>query len=103
MRCGQRHGAPVRSAPPPATECEYGEVWTCEQGFLVLPITTGSPPPVFQMRFNQQEGVLVVARARIQRTRVRRSHDGSNDDTPDSSSNTISAFWRLAVFRRGQR
>src|SRR4051812_39621974 len=36
-----------------------GEVWTCEQGFLVLPITTGSPPPVFQMRFNQQEGVLV--------------------------------------------
>src|SRR3954451_16441528 len=60
MRCGQRHGAPVRSARPPPAECEYDEVWTCERGLSVLPVTTGHPPHVFQMRFNQQEGVLVL-------------------------------------------
>src|SRR3954464_13938777 len=60
MRCGQRHGAPVRSARPPPAECEYDEVWTCERGLSVLPVTTGHPPHVFQMRINQQEGVLVA-------------------------------------------
>src|SRR3954451_524820 len=61
MRCGQRHGAPVRSARPPPAECEYDEVWTCERGLSVLPVTTGHPPHVFQMRINQQEGVLGIA------------------------------------------
>ena len=56
---GSRHGAPVRSARPPAAEFEYDAVWTCERWLSVFPITTGSPPHVFHMRFNQQEGVLV--------------------------------------------
>src|SRR3954462_14857631 len=60
MRCGQGHGGPVRRARPPPAECEYDEVWTCERGISALPVTTGHPPHVFQMRINQQEGVLVV-------------------------------------------
>src|SRR3954451_20176414 len=87
MRCGQRHGAPVRSARPPPAECEYDEVWTCERGLSVLPVTTGHPPYVFQMRINQQEGVLVLrAGVRAGRARGARERRGVRVDARSAAS-----------------